>query len=259
MHKISIKLLLLVSLSQQAQTASVANVYTGFSSEVTQMAQFASDGVAYALDYIEQVAQYKKLVDTYKNQFQSYKLMLQNIDKLSPRQWNEFSQSVLGLKHALEFGEGMSYTMANYDQEFSNLFKGYEHYLHQAQNGNTDFVGTYGKLNRSTKDMANAALKSLGLQASDMQSDEATMQYLQNLSTSASGQKSAIQAASQIALHQTHTLKKLQQTMMTQVNLQSQFMLESSEKKAFQEAISRTKATKGIKPIIGDETRVTKW
>jgi len=36
-------------------------------------------------------------------------------------------------------------------------------------------------------------------------------------------------------------------------------MLESSEKKAFQEAISRTKATKGIKPIIGDESRVTKW
>ena len=259
MHKISIKLLLFLSLSQQAQTASVANVYSGFSSEVTQLAQFASDGVAYGLDYAKQVEQYRQLVETYKNQFNSYKLMLQNIKKLSPRQWNEFSKSVMGLKHALEFGEGMSYTMANYAQEFSKLFKGYNHYLTQAKNGNIDFIGTYGKLNTSTKDMANAALKSLGLQASNMQNDEATMQYLQNLSTSAAGQKSAIQAASQIALHQTHTLKKLQQTMMTQVNLQSQFMLENSEKKAFQEAISRTKATKGIKPIIGDETHVTKW
>lgn len=259
MKKTSITLLLVISLSQQAQAASVANVYTGFSSEVTQMAQFASDGVAYALDYIEQVAQYAKLVETYKNQFKSYKLMLQNIDKLSPRQWNEFSQSVIGLKQALEFGEGMSYTMANYDQEFSKLFKGYNHYLRQAQNNNIDFIGTYGKLNRSTRDMANAALKSLGLQASDIQSDEATMRYLQSLSTSATGQKSAIQAASQIALHQTHTLKKLQQTMMTQVNLQSQYMLENSEKQAFQKAISHTKATKGIKPILGDETRVTKW
>ena len=259
MRKISIHLLLLISLSQQAQTASAGNVYTGFSSEVTQLAQFAADGVAYALDYVEQVAQYKKLVDTYQNQFTSYKLMLQNIEQLSPRQWNEFSQNVIKLKHALEFGEGMSYTMANYDQEFSKLFKGYDHYLTQAQNGNSDFIGTYGQLNKSTKDMTNAALKSLGLQASDMQSDEATMQYLQGLSTSASGQKSAIQAASQIALHQTHTLKKLQQTMMTQVNLQGQYMLENSEKKAFQEAISRTKATKGIKPIIGNETRVTKW
>lgn len=259
MRQVSIQLLLLLSLSQQAQTGSVGNVYTGFSSEVTQLAQFAADGVAYALDYVEQVAQYKKLVDTYKNQFTSYKLMLQNIKKLSPRQWNEFSQNVINLKHALEFGEGMSYTMANYDQEFSKLFKGYNHYLTQAQNDNTDFIGTYGKLNKSTKEMTNAALKSLGLQASDMQSDEATMQYLQNLSTSAAGQKSAIQAASQIALHQTHTLKKLQQTMMTQVNLQGQYMLESSEKEAFQEAISRNKATKGIKPIIGDERRVTKW
>jgi P-type conjugative transfer protein TrbJ len=259
MKRAFIKILLLIFLSQQAQTASVANVYTGFSSEVTQVAQFAADGVAYALDYIEQVAQYKKLVDTYKNQFTSYKLMLQNIEKLSPRQWNEFSQNVINLKHALEFGEGMSYTMANYDQEFSKLFKGYNYYLTQAKNENSDFIGTYGKLNKSTRDMANAALKSLGLQASDMQSDEATMQYLQTLSNSAKGQKSAIQAASQIALHQTHTLKKLQQTMMTQVNLQSQYMLESSEKKAFQEAISRNKATKGIKPIIGNESRVTKW
>jgi len=259
MKKVTISLLLILSLSQQAQTASVANVYTGFSSEVTQLAQFASDGVAYALDYAEQVAQYKKLVDTYKNQFTSYKLMLQNIEKLSPRQWNEFTQSVINLKHALEFGEGMSYTMANYDQEFSKLFKGYNHYLKQAQNGNIDFISTYKNLNRSTRDMANGALKSLGLQASDMQSDEATMQYLQKLSTSAVGQKAAIQAASQIALHQTHTLKKLQQTMMTQVNLQSQYMLENSEKKAFQEAISRTKATKGIRPIIGNEKHVTKW
>jgi len=245
--------------SSNVYSASAGNVATGFSSEVTQLAQFAADGIAYGLDYAQQLQQYANMVERYRNQFESYRLMLQNISGLSPRQWNEFSQSVIQLKHALEFGEGMAYTMANYDQQFNQLFKGYDHYLKEAQNERIDFIATYKKLNTSTQDMANGAIRSLGLQAHEMQSDEVTMQQLQQLSTSASGQKSAIQAASQIALHQTHTLKKLQQTVMTQVNLQGQYMLESSEKKAFQEAISQTKATKGIKPTIGNESQVTRW
>lgn len=246
-------------LSPNLHSASAGNVYTGFSSEVTQLAQFAADGVAYGLDYAQQLQQYANMVERYRNQFESYRLMLQNISQLSPRQWNEFSQSVIQLKQALEFGEGMAYTMANYEQQFNQLFKGYDHYLQEAQNERIDFINTYKQLNQSTQDMADGALRSLGLQALEMQSDEATMLQLQQLSTSAAGQKSAIQAASQIALHQTHTLKKLQQTVMTQVNLQGQYMLESSEKKAFQEAISQTKATKGIKPTIGNESQVTRW
>ncbi len=256
MKKTLINLLLIISCSQQAQSMSAENAYTGFSSEVTQLAQFAADGVAYGLDYAEQVAQYAKLVETYNNQFLSYKLMLQNISQLSTRQWNEFRQSVLGLKHALEFGDGVSYTMANYNQQFSKLFKGYNHYLSEAQNGTIDFTATYKQFNTSTRDTLNGALKSLNLQASDMQSDEATMQYLQQKSLSAVGQKSAIQAASQIALHQTHQLKELRNTIMTQINLQSEFMLTQNEKKAFQEAISKNKVTNGIKPIIGDETPI---
>lgn len=256
MKRTLIKLLLIISFCQQAQSGSAGNVYTGISSEVTQLAQFAADGVAYGLDYAEQVAQYAKLVETYNNQFQSYKLMLQNISQLSPRQWNEFRQSVIGLKHALEFGDGVSYTMANYNQQFSKLFKGYNHYLSKAQNGTIDFTTIYKQFNTSTRDTINGALKSLKLQASDMMSDEATMQYLQQKSLSAAGQKSAIQAASQIALHQTHQLKELRNTIMTQINLQSEFMLTQNEKKAFQEAISKAKTTKGIKPIIGDETPI---
>lgn len=259
MKLISKTITAILLLTAYGQSGSAGNIYTGVSSEVTQLAQFAADGVAYGLDYAQQLQQYANMVERYNNQFQSYRLMLQNIAQLSPRQWDEFTQSVMQLKHALEFGEGMAYTMANYEQQFHQLFKGYDHYLQAAQGERIDYVTTYKQLNQSTQDMADGALRSLGLQAQAMQSDEATMRQLQQLSTSAAGQKSAIQAASEIALHQTHTLKKLHQTVMTQVNLQSQYMLESSEKKAFQEAISRTKATKGIKPVIGNETQVTRW
>jgi len=256
MRKKVINILLILSLYQPLNSASMGNIATGFSSEVTQLAQFAADGVAYGLDYAKQVEQYIKLVQTYNNQFRSYRLMLQNISQLSPRQWNEFRQSVIGLKQALEFGDGVSYTMANYDQQFRRVFKGYNHYLSKAQNGTIDFTSTYKQFNISTRDTLNGALKSLNLQASNMQSDEATMQYLQQKSLSAAGQKAAIQVASQIALHQTHQLKELRNTIMTQINLQSEFMLTKNDKQAFQEAISKNKVTKGIRPIIGNETPI---
>ncbi len=256
MKKVTINILLLVTLTQQAPSASAGNVATGFASEVTQIAQFAADGIAYGLDYAKQVQQYLTLVETYENQFRSYKLMLQNISELSPRQWREFTASVLGLKEALEYGESISYTMANYEQEFKKIFKGYDHYLTQAKNGTLDFSSTYQQLNTTTRDTLNGTLKSLKLQALDMQTDEATMKYLEQKSLSAPGQKAAIQAATQVAIHQTHQLKELRNTIMTQINQQSEFMLSQNEKQAFQEAISKDKATKGIRPIIGDETPI---
>jgi P-type conjugative transfer protein TrbJ len=256
MRKITISILLLISLSQQSQSASAGNVYTGFSSEVTQLAQFAADGVAYGLDYAEQVAQYAQLVETYNNQFRSYNLMLQNIKELSPQQWKEFTISVLGLKEAVAYGEAVSYTMANYEEQFKKLFKGYDHYLDKTMDGSIDFTKTYTQFNTTTRDTLNGALKALQLNAKDLESDEATMRILAEKSFSSAGQKAAIQAATEVALHQTHELKKLRNTLMTQINMQSEFMLTKNEKQAFQEAISKGKATKGIKPIIGDETPI---
>jgi len=244
MKKITISLALIASLSVNIYATPAANLATGFSSEVTQLAQFAADGVAYGLDYAEQLAQYRNMVQRYQNQFTSYRMMLQNIGQLPQAQWNQFAQSVMGLKQALEFGDGLSYTMGNYDQQFNDLYKGYDSYL-QTANGIDDpivrqqgFATQYKKIMKSTRDTLNGSLKSLGLQDLDLMTDEATMRQLQTLSSSAGGQKAAIQAASEIALHQTHTLKKLQKTIMTQANVQSAFMLAQNEEKALKRAAS---------------------
>jgi len=69
-----------------------------------------------------------------------------------------------------------------------------------------------------------------------MQTDEGTMRTLSNLSTSAVGQKAAIQAANEIALHQTHQLKKLEQTIMAQANMQAEYIAMKNEKEAMQQA-----------------------
>jgi len=82
-----------------------------------------------------------------------------------------------------------------------------------------------------------------------MQTDEGTMRTLSNLSTSAAGQKAAIQAANEIALHQTHQLKKLEQTIMAQANMQSAYMAKQNEEKDLRAAY--VKAAKNPVDVSG--------
>ena len=218
---------------------------SGGASEWTQIGQMVADGVDRAnqytkqlQEYATQVNQYQQQIMQYRNQFDSYKNMLENIGQLPQRQWDQFSQSVLKLRETVNFGEGINFASSSYNTDFNNLFKGYDNYLSAAQgdNAHQSFQDQYKQLRISTKDSINGALKSLGLQANDMQNDEATMRQLQNLSQSATGQLGAIQAANAIATHQTHTFKKLQQTIMSQANMQGQFMLAQNEKETMQQA-----------------------
>ena len=211
--------------------------------EPTQWARFGAETLdranAYTTqlrEYATQIQQYQQQVQQYINQYKSYEMMLRNIGQLPQQQWDQFSQSVLKLKDAVNFGEGINFAASSYNNDFSKLFKGYDQYLASAKDGSLNFGDTYKQLNQSTRDTVNGALKSLGLQATDMANDESTMRQLQALSSSATGQKAAIQAASEIALHQTHTLKKLQQTIMTQANMQGEFMAKQNEEKALKQA-----------------------
>jgi P-type conjugative transfer protein TrbJ len=189
--------------------------------------------------------QYQQQIQQYVNQFQSYRMMLQNIGQLPEAQWRQFQNSVMQLKHAVEFGQSISYTAANFDQKFRNTFKGFDQYLQKAQGGNLDFTAEYKNMYQSTKDTVQGALKSLNLQEQDLQSDEAVMAALQRQSQSAVGQLSAVQAANQIALHQTTQMKKLQKTIMTQANMQAEFIATQNEEKALIKAKNKAWRDKG--------------
>ena len=211
--------------------------------EVTQDAQWAADigdrAISYSKQlqqYATQVMQYQQQIQQYVNQFQSYKMMLQNIGQLPEAQWRQFQNSVLQLKHAVEFGQSISYTAANFDQKFNQVFKGYDQFVSQMQASPQSFQAAYKTMYQSTRDTVKGALKSLKLQEQDLQSDEAVMAALQRQSQSAVGQLSAVQAANQIALHQTTQMKKLQKTIMTQANLQAEWIAKKNEDDAMRTA-----------------------
>jgi len=211
--------------------------------EITQDLQWAADVGDRAASYTQQlqqyatqVMQYQQQIQQYVNQFRSYQMMLQNIGQLPETQWRQFQNQVLQLKRAVEFGQSISYTAANFDQKFRNTFKGFDQYLQAAQGGNLDFTQEYKNIYQSTKDTVQGALKSLKLQEQDLQSDEVVMAALQQQSQSAVGQLSAVQAANQIALHQTTQFKKLQKTIMTQANLQAEYIAKQNAEAAMKHA-----------------------
>ncbi|MDD2399625.1 MAG: P-type conjugative transfer protein TrbJ [Sulfurovum sp.] len=243
-------------------SANAGGGLSGGATEWTQIANNAELGSQYSQqlkDYAMQSQQYQQQIQQYINQYQSYAQMLQNIGKLPQAQWNEFQQSVMGLKKALDFQQALSFTASSYDTDFKNYYPGYDKWLADSKNGSLDFQATYKQLGDTTRDTVNGSLQALNVRAEDMQTDEQTMRTLSNLSQSAAGQKAAIQAANDIALHQTHQLKKMEQTMMIQANMQGEYYAMQNEKKAFQEAQAKAKASDGIKPTVGDEKQVTPW
>jgi len=231
----------------------------GGSLEVTQWERFGAETMDRANAYMKQVQQYSTQIESYKNQFKSYEMMLSNLKKLPKAQWDEFSKSVMGLKKSLEFGQAVSYTSSSIDADFKKFFPDFNEYAKGLENGNLDFQDEYKRLNNGTKQAVKNTLKTLNLQAEDMKDDESTMKELSRLSQSATGQKAAVQAANQIALHQTHTFKKLQQTMMTQANVENTYIASKVEKEDLSQAMSEQKAIGGIEPTVGDEQQVGAW
>ncbi|MDD5407145.1 MAG: P-type conjugative transfer protein TrbJ [Sulfurovaceae bacterium] len=211
-----------------ANAGSVGGI--GAASEITQLAnnsQLASQYAKQLQQYATQLQQYQTAVNQFTNQVQSYKLMLQNIGTLPSSQWNQFASSVIKMKKIMDNTAGMTYTAANYDQMFKQQFPTYQELL---DSGKSDPKNTYRNLSRHTNETVKDALKQLNLSQSDLESDTSTMRELQNLSQSAEGQLGAIQAANEITLHQTNTLKKLEQTMLMQANLQAQAIAASQAK-----------------------------
>ncbi|MDQ7084932.1 MAG: hypothetical protein Q9M36_08360 [Sulfurovum sp.] len=203
----------IIALSSQAHAGTVGG--TGGALEITQNIQTFSDigdrALAYTSQlqqYSTQLIQYQQQVQQYANQFLSYKMMLQNIGTLPQAQWEQFTNQVMQLKNALEYGQSVSYTAANFENKFITTFKGYDKYFEMAMADKPNFLPEYKNMYISTNDTVKGALKSLGLQEQDLQNDEAIMAQLKVQSETSVGQLSAVQAASQIALHQTTQLKK---------------------------------------------------
>lgn len=221
-YKMKKTLLSILAFGALANAGSVGGF--GGSTEWTQIAnnlQLADQSSRQIQQYYTQIQQYTTQIEQFKNQAQSYEMMLKNLGNIPQAQWDNFSNQVQYMKNVQQNTQGMGFVSSSYLDKFKDTYKDFDGYL--AQN-NTDPSQTYKDISKQMNQTVSDSLKQLNLQQKDIETDEQVMKELGNLSKTADGQKAAVQAANEIALHQTHQLKKMQQTMMQQVNLQNQYM-----------------------------------
>lgn len=211
-------------------------------SEPTQLLQFGADVTDRLQAYAQQVQQYQTEYNSMLNHIQQTQMQIQNLGQLPAQAWNQFQNDVMNLKGLVQQGQAITFAASNLDTQFQSMFPGYDgHYIAAGQSlasRNATFTDRYKLINQSTRDNVNGALKSLNLQMNDLNSDAATMSMLQQQSRSADGQLKVIQAANEIALHQTEENKKLRWTLMTQANTQAAYMAAQNDKETAQRALS---------------------
>jgi len=227
--------------STSANSGSVGGF--GSALEVTQEAQWAADIGDRAAAYTQQLQQYATQLQQYYQQVQEWerkvmglKMMVQNIGTLPENIKDQFINMARQMKNQMEQGQAIAYTAANIDEQFNNIFKGYDYFLEQSNASAQSFSAAYKTMYQSTRDTALNALKTLGIQEQDLQNDQVFMAKLRTAMNSAEGTEAAIAVANQLTYHQTEALQKLQKTVMTQANLQAQYIAEQNQEKQMSKA-----------------------
>ncbi len=216
--------LILTTLGEQPVKAQNAVICTNCGTEWTQLMNKAM--------MAKQVATQAQQLGTQINQ---YKDMLINSKGLSTQVWGQAMQDFSKLQNLMSQSRSMAYSASNLDGQFSSKYGTYDAYLNRKMDAK-DWQNKYAQWSQEGSDNARYALKGLGLQASQMQNEQALMQQLQSMAGSAEGRMQALQVANMMAAQNVEQVMKLRQMMMLQLQMQANYLAQKQDRMATQEA-----------------------
>lgn len=216
----------------------------GDASQSLQISQWITAEVGNAADMLEQVKQTTTAAQNLQQNIQAVQMAQQNLEALSAMDVSNFNSYINQLSSMMVSTNGIAYNMANLDDKFSTTFPGYDEHMSRGTTGSirdraSSFADYYKSLTDQNRGTALGTLRNLKAVNKDLQDDELNMNMLKLQSRNAVGNKAAIQAANEIALHQTDTLKKLHSSMLMQTNLMTQASAQTNEEKAAKDALSK--------------------
>ncbi|MHB1666534.1 P-type conjugative transfer protein TrbJ [Thiomonas sp.] len=169
-------------------------------------------GLIAGATFPEQITQELTLVEQYATQAQQLQAQFQmvynqalNLKDLPTQVWPNISGQLQSLVNLVGQAQGLTYaaqnTAAGVQQQYG-------------VNGQ-DYQTNLSQWNGNLTSQIQQALNSYGLQAQDFQTQQQALQQIQTASQSASGRMQVMQAGNQIAGMMVNQLQGLQQTMMT--------------------------------------------
>ena len=231
---LSVVLAILFFTSSSSASGAIAGA-----TEPTQLIRWASEA---GIDVPQQILQVQ-------HAYSQLMTMRQNLKHLSEGDWLTFINLTLKLKKLVAYQDALAYTGMHYDEQFKSRYKDYDQFVQMAsaQTGIADFSKTYQEINKSTHDTVHSALKQLHLSVEEMEDDQALVEKLKGMAKDAVGQKQAMEVASQIALHSSEQMKKLQKVQMAQTQIQAAWIAKQNAKDEIQAA---TESLRKRRPII---------
>lgn len=235
----------------------------GDSMAALQGVQIVNDVMTTVTDAASQVQQYETLASTLQQQIQTVEQGAKNLDKLSATDFSNYNSYIDQLSQIMAATNGLAYQAADADKKFNSFFPGYDAQKARYANGkpsdkNKSYSDYYKSLTDSNRNTALGTLQTLKQTNQDLQDDATNMNMLKLQSRNAGGNVAVMQAANEIALHQTETLKKLHTSMLSQSNLMAQAAATANEEKVEREAKAAQKRV-WTKPTIGDEKNIKPW
>ena len=174
-------------------------------------------GMIAGATFPEQIVQEMTLVEQYATQAQQLQAQFQmvynqamNLKNLPTQMWPNVSGQLQSLVNLIGQAQGLTYaaqnTAAGVQQQYG-------------VNGQ-DYQTNLSQWNGNLTSQIQQALNSFGLQAQDFQTQQQALQQIQNASQSATGRMQVMQAGNQIAGLMVNQLQGLQQTIMTNGQVQ---------------------------------------
>jgi len=239
---------LLFMLLVSSQTFAGDNLYEGVATEVTQLR-----------NNIELIAQVTQQVLTVEELVKQYENMLLNTEGWEEIFSGQGMDLLLQLAEAVKRNRIISYAGENIETQFEEAFPGYEAYLSvEAPDWTPQTMDEkYTQWNESHRNSIIAAMDAVQLQHNNFDNELEIINALELQTATSAGRQQALVAANQIAIEQLKEAKGLKQMIMTQVQLQSNYMAYEQNRQSAEDAayIKRAQQRKewidGIDPNDG--------
>jgi len=171
-------------------------------------------------------------------QLNQYQNMLTNSKGVSQNVWGNAIGDIQKLQNLLQQSKALAGTAGNLDGQFASRYGTYRSYLNQKM-GASDWQNKYNQWSNEANDNTLYTLKGLGMQASQMQNEQAVIRQLQAMSGTAEGRMQAMQVANMFASQNLDQILKLRQLMMMQIQMQANYMAQQQDRQAASDAATQ--------------------
>lgn len=220
-------------ISTQLTAGTVAG--NGGATEVTQI----SNNIQLMNQYFELAHQTQQLADQIRKQSQMVSDMEKQGKTVGTFEWGQTQADLQTLSRDVIEGQALAYSLSNLDARYRQTYKGYDAYTREQGQTPGEISQRYGNWSQTNLDTIRSSMRAAKLQESQFSSEEQTLKTLERMGSTAEGRMQALQVGTQISAMQVGQLQKLRALMMSQMQMQANYMAAESSKSDMQTAESR--------------------